>query len=448
MTAPTPRRSLGSLHATAVVIGAIIGVGIFLTPGKVAAVAGSPGGALMLWVTGGVIALAGALSMAEIGARYPTSGGEIVALQRMLGPLPAFLFGWCLLTAIQTGVLVIVTLFAAQNLGAALGAEWSPAVVSLVATAMLLALMVVNLLGVKQGAAAQTTTVALKLLALAGLTAVGAWVALGGEPVAPVAATPAPEVSAEVPWLAGLAACLFSYGGFHQVTWIGGEVRDPQRTLPRAILIGVAIVVVCYLAANLTYFRLLPFDTVTSSGTLAADAIGTVLPGWGRRLTAIALAVSAFGLANTLLLTSPRVYFALAQEGLFPRALGRLDGGRGVPAPAILAQGGLAVGLLWLAGGDRMDSLVNGVVFVDWIFHILACCGLMLVWRRGDPAPGYRTPLMPIPPLVFVLGSAVALGATFLDPEVRQSSLIGVAWVGAGCLVYAAMRARRRRPAP
>lgn len=444
---PAPRRTLGGLHATAVVIGAIIGVGIFLTPGKVAAVAGSPGGALMLWATGGVIALAGALSMAEIGARFPTSGGVVVALQKMLGPLPAFLFGWCLLTAIQTGVLVIVTLFAAQNLGAALGLEWSPPLVSAVATAMLAALMAVNLLGVKQGAAAQTTAVALKLLALAALAAVGAWVALGGEQAAPVelVAPVAPPAGAPVPWLAGLAAVLFSYGGFHQITWIGGEVRDPQRTLPRAILVGVVVVVACYLAANLSYFRLLPFDAVTGSETLAADAVGTVLPGWGRRLTAAALAVSAFGLANTLLLTSPRVYFALAQEGLFPRALGRLDGGRGVPAPAILLQGGLAVGLLWLAGGERMDQLVNGVVFVDWIFHILACIGLMLVWRRGDPAPGYRTPAMPIPPLIFVLGSLAALGATFLDPEVRQSSLIGVAWVGAGCLVYAGMRRRTAR---
>ena len=397
MPAPAPRRSLGGLHATAVVIGAIIGVGIFLTPGKVAAVAGSAEGALLLWAAGGVIALAGALSMAEIGARFPTSGGEIVALQKMLGPLPAFLFGWCLLTAIQTGVLVIVTLFAAQNLAPVLGIEWSANAVSGVATAMLASLMAINLLGVKQGAATQTTTVALKLLALAALTTVGAWVALGGEQanpvVVPTAPAPAPVASAAtgdaagVPWLAGLAACLFSYGGFHQVTWIGGEVRDPQRTLPRAILVGVVIVVLSYLAANLTYFGLLPFEAVTASTTLAADAVGTVLPGWGRRLTAAALAVSAYGLANTLLLTSPRVYFALAQEGLFPRALGRLDGGRAVPAAAIWLQGGLAIGLLWLAGGDRMDSLVNGVVFVDWIFHILACCGLILLWRRGQPSP-------------------------------------------------------------
>ncbi len=439
-----PRRSLGGLHATAVVIGAIIGVGIFLTPGKVAAVAGSAEGALLLWAAGGVIALAGALSMAEIGARFPTSGGEIVALQRMLGPLPAFLFGWCLLTAIQTGVLVIVTLFAAQNLAAAAGAGWEAGAVSGAATAMLAALMAVNLLGVRQGAAAQTTTVALKLLALAALTAVGAYVALGGEQAAPVAVPAATAAPAEgVPWLAGLAACLFSYGGFHQVTWVGGEVRDPQRVLPRAILVGVVIVVVSYLAANLTYFGLLPFEVVTASSTLAADAVGTVLPGWGRRITAAALAVSAFGLANTLLLTSPRVYFALAQEGLFPRALGSLDGGRAVPAAAIWLQGGLAIVLLWQAGGEAMDQLVNGVVFLDWIFHLLACAGLILVWRRGEPSPGFRAPAMPLPPLVFVLGTLVALGATFLDPAVRRSSLLGLVWVGAGCLVYFLVLRRR-----
>ncbi|RMH05153.1 MAG: APC family permease, partial [Planctomycetota bacterium] len=251
-----------------------------------------------------------------------------------------------------------------------------------------------------------------------------------------------PAHAGGAPWLAGLAACLFSYGGFHQVTWMGGEVREPRRTLPRAILFGVAAVVVTYLAANAAYFRLLPFAMVTASRTLAADAVGAVLPGWGRRLTAAALAVSAAGLANTLMLTSPRAYFALAREGLFPRVFGRLDPDRGVPAPAILLQGGLAVALLWLAGGDRMDQFVNGVVFTDWIFHILACVGLLLLWRRGEPSPGYRTPLMPLPPLVFVLGSGVALGATFLDPAVRRSSLLGVACLGAGALVFALTRRR------
>ncbi|RMH01049.1 MAG: amino acid permease, partial [Planctomycetota bacterium] len=164
-----PRRVLGLPSATAVVIGAIVGVGIFLTPGKVAAVAGSPGAAMALWAAGGVIALAGALSMAEIGARFPASGGEVLALKRLLGPLPAFLFGWCLILAIQTGVLVIVALFTADNLAAVGGAVWDPGTTAAVATALLVGLMAVNLLGVRQGAAAQNLAVVLKMLALAGI---------------------------------------------------------------------------------------------------------------------------------------------------------------------------------------------------------------------------------------------------------------------------------------
>lgn len=449
MPSPTPRPPLGGFHATAIVVGAIVGIGIFLTPGKVAAVAGSAGDAMLLWALGGVIALAGALSMAEIGARFPTSGGEIVALHRMLGPLPAFVFGWCLLSAIQTGVLVIVGLFAASNLAAVLGTSWGGTATALVATAMLGGLTVLNLLGARHGAVSQSALVVLKMSALAALAALGLWAALGGAiapSAAPAAATTSPTPA--VPWLAGLAAVLFSYGGFHQGTWVAGEVRDPQRTVPRAIIGGVVLVVAAYLAANAAYFALLPFDAVTRSTTLAADAVGTVLP-WGRRLTAAVLCASAFGIANTLLLTSPRVYFALAQEGLFPRALGRLDAARGVPAAAILLQGGLALGLLWLAGGERMNELVNGVVFVDWIFHLLACVGLILLWRRGGgPATGFRCPAMPLPPLIFVLGTLAALGATFLDPEVRRSSLIGVAWVLGGILLYGLVfGARRRRPA-
>lgn len=442
-SSPSLRRELGGLHATGIVLGAIIGVGIFLTPSKVAAQAGSAELALALWAIGGLIAMAGALCMAEVGARYPTSGGEIMALRYMIGRLPAFLYGWSLLTAIQTGVLVIIALFGAHNLGVLLGMEWGPTESAGAASAAIAGLAVLNLMGVRYGAWAQTLTSVFKVVVLAALAALGVWALFDG--LTPADAVPAtneiaPEdqaggLSLRV-FLAGIAATLFSYGGFHQVTWVGGEVRDPQRTVPRAIVIGVLLVVACYLAANWAYFSLLPFEQVTGSTSLAADAVGTRLPEVARRLTAFALCISAFGIANAQLLTTPRVYYSLAREGLFPKVLGELHHQSGVPRAAILLQTVLAISLLWLAGGDRMDQLVTGVVFIDWVFHILAVCGLFLVRRRGEDAPEYRTPWWPITPLIFLVGAIVGLGATFLDPKVRQASLLGVAWILVGIGVY------------
>ncbi len=451
---PSLRREIGGMHATGIVLGSIIGVGIFLTPSKVAAQAGSPGLALALWAIGGLIAMAGALCMAEVGARYPTSGGEIMALRYMVGRLPAFLYGWSLLTAIQTGVLVIIALFGAHNLGVLLGQEWGATESAVVASAAITALAVINLMGVRYGAWAQTLTSIFKVLVLAALTVLGVWAIFDGltpeaAQAAGAAASDTGSTDSGAPrgisvFLAGIAATLFSYGGFHQVTWVGGEVRNPQRTVPRAIVVGVLLVVACYLAANWAYFSLLPFEKVTESTSLAADAVGTRMPELARRLTALALCVSAFGIANAQLLTTPRVYFSLAREGLFPKVLGELHHSSGVPRAALILQTVLAIALLWIAGGDRMDQLVTGVVFVDWVFHILAVFGLFLVRRRGDAMPDYRTPWWPLPPIIFLGGAIIGLGATFLDAEVRQASMLGVAWILVGIVVYAWMQRKAK----
>jgi basic amino acid/polyamine antiporter, APA family len=451
------------MHATGIVLGSIIGVGIFLTPSKVAAQAGSPGLALALWAVGGLIAMAGALCMAEVGARYPTSGGEIMALRFMIGKLPAFLYGWSLLTAIQTGVLVIIALFGAHNLGVLLDQDWGATESAVVASAAIAGLAIINLMGVRYGAWAQTLTSAFKVLVLAALTVLGVWAIFDG--LTPEAAQSAGGATGGAAgnalgssgaagadgaprgitvFLAGIAATLFSYGGFHQVTWVGGEVRNPQRTVPRAIVIGVLLVIACYLAANWAYFSLLPFEEVTGSNSLAADAVGTRMPDLARRMTALALCVSAFGIANAQLLTTPRVYFSLAREGLFPKVLGELHHSSGVPRAAIILQTVLAIALLWIAGGDRMDQLVTGVVFVDWVFHILAVFGLFLVRRRGDAMPDYRTPWWPLPPVIFLGGAIIGLGSTFLDPAVRQASILGVAWILVGVIVYAWMQRKSR----
>lgn len=433
------RRALGPVHATGIVIGAIVGVGIFFTPAKVAAIAGSAGGAIGLWALGGLIALCGALSMAEVGSRFPESGGELVALRRLWGRLPSFLYGWSLIGAIQTGVLALIVLFGAKNLGVALGFEWSEHQVRLAATGMIVLLAGVNLLGVKPGAWVQTATSAVKVLLLLLLAALGAWALTRPSP--PIAAATPAIAATSVPWLAGLAATLFSYGGFHQVTWVGGEVRRPERTLPLAIVLGVLIVVATYLAANLAYFALLPAASVAASGSVAADAVATVLPTVGRA-AALALCISAFGVANAQVLTAPRAYFALAQEGLFPAALSRVDARRGVPNLAILLQAALAIAMLWAAVANSLEALVTGVVFVDWVFHMIVVAGLI---RAGRAGAGYRMPLWPLPAVLFIAGAGAGLGATFFDPAVRQASLLGCGWIALGALVFFAQEALKNR---
>jgi APA family basic amino acid/polyamine antiporter len=430
-----PQRVLGPMHATGIVIGAIVGVGIFFTPAKVAAIAGSAWGAMGLWALGGGIALAGAFAFAEIGKRYAESGGELVALRKMWGPLPAFLFGWSLIGAIQTGVLALIALFGARNLAVAFGVEWSGGATQLAASVIIALLAAINLAGVRPGAWIQTATSAVKLGLLAGLALLAAYVMV--VPRAAAGAGAATMPASEVPWLAGLAATLFSYGGFHQLTWVGGEVRRPERTIPIAILLGVGLVIFGYLAANAAYFQLLPAAEVARSNSVAADAIASIFPALGR-FTALALCVSAIGIANSQVLTAPRAYFALARDGLFPSRLAQLDARRGVPNAAILTQAGLAIAMLWLAGSDSLDKLTTGVVFLDWIFHMIAAAGLLRV--ASAASRGAR-----IAALAFVIGAGVGLGATFFDPAVRSASLIGCGWIALGCVVfYAAVRPRLR----
>lgn len=431
--AAAPNRVLGPVHATGIVIGAIVGIGIFFTPAKVAAIAGSAWSAMGLWALGGGIALAGAFAFAELGKRYAESGGELVALRKMWGPLPAFLFGWSLIGAIQTGVLALIALFGASNLAVALGAEWGVVETRIAASAIVALLAAINLLGVRPGAWIQTATSAVKLGLLGGLALLAIYVL--AVPRAEAAASAPPMPISTAPWLAGLAATLFSYGGFHQLTWVGGEVRRPQRTIPLAILLGVGLVIVGYLAANAAYFQLLPAAVVASSPSVAADAVASILPALGR-FTALALCVSAIGIANSQVLTAPRAYFALARDGLFPRRLAQLDERRGVPSLAILTQAGLAIAMLWAAGANSLDQLTTGVVFVDWIFHMIAAAGLL---RVASAAPrGAR-----IAALLFIVGAGVGLGATFFDPAVRKASLLGCAWIALGCVVFfAAVRPR------
>jgi APA family basic amino acid/polyamine antiporter len=426
-----------------VVIGAIIGVGIFFTPSKVAVLTGSGGMALAAWAGAGAIALCGALVFAELGARYQASGAQYQVLRDAYGPCPAFLFVFCNATAIQAGAAGIIAVICARNLMVVTGgdAEDSRGVLVL-ACGLIIGVIVANVAGVRWGARIQNLTVYAKVATLLALTATAA--AWGREPVLGSGGVAGAHSGAAVSgFLAALVPALFSYGGWQHALWISGEVREPRRNLPLAIVGGVSVTVAVYLLANWGYLRLLGSERVGASKALAADAVAVVWPETGRRLIAGAVAVSAFGVLNAQLLSGPRLVYGMARDGRFFRVFGVLSRS-GTPAAAIGLIGVMALGLLVAAGDGGVDTLLNGVVFIDGVFFAMTGAALFVLRRierrraagGQGRAEGFRVPWYPLVPLVFVLGDLGVVAGAYLDPTVRRAAYVGVAWIVAAAVVY------------
>lgn len=428
-------RVLGLWDATCVVVGAIIGVGIFFTPGDVARVTGSASGAMLAWGLGGVVALLGAFTFAELGRLRSVAGGQYHMLRDAYGHAPAFLFVFCNLTAVQAGAVAIIAILCAMNLGAALfGADPSGPWVLTVATLMTWALVAINVIGVRSGARLQDATVIAKLVILGALIAVALAIDPGrGAPVPPAAAgSPLGFVSL----FAGVTLTLFAYGGWQQGLWMSGEVVEARRAVPLAILVGVGIVIVAYLAANWAFLDLLGFDGVRDAKALAADAFSVAWPGVGRRVAAAAVAISAFGVLNAQLLTGPRLTWAMARDGQFFAPFARLHPRFETPAAAIVLLGGLSTVLLLGLGLDGTDVLTTGVVVVDAVFFALT--GLALpVLRRRVPGARRGPTWIDAAAITFALLELLAITGSVLEKNVRVVALTGLAWIGAGAVTWA-----------
>ena len=436
------RRELSGLDASAVVIGAIIGVGIFFTPSRVAQLAGSADLAMWAWVIGGLIAMLGALTFAELGALIPRAGGQYDVLRDAYGPATGFVYVVCNATAIQAGAIGIIALVCVDNLAVLIhGAPLDRWPTLGCAIGLTLGIALANAAGLRWGARIQNITVIAKLATLLAVTA-----------VALLASTPPPEPAPSSPTtlspLAAIAAALvpvlFSFGGWQQVLWMGGEVREPERNLPRAILGGVLVVVLVYLAANWAYLDLLGHAGVAGAKTLAADAVASVYAEPGRRAVALAVAISALGVLNAQLLTGPRLLFALARDKRFFPILGRVHATRGTPVPAIGLLSATAVILLLAAGADGIDRLLTGVVLVDAIFFALTgMASLVLIRRYPHRERPVRMPGFPWVPAAFGLAELGVVVGAWLDPEVRGAAFIGIAWMSAALVIYLV---RFRRP--
>jgi len=438
--APTYAPRLGLFSATMLVVGGIIGSGIFLNPAIVAQRAGTAGLTLGVWALGAVVALLGATIFAELGRRRPQAGGGYAYLRDAFGPLPAFLYGWALLLVIASGAIAAVAMTFAGYAGALVGAP--PAAQRPIALAAVALLTVVNVRGVAPGAVLQNVFTVLKLAALAALLA-AAFLAPSGGAGPVLAGNPPPALTPPVGALAlvravgtALVPVLFAFGGWQQTNFVAEELEAPERTLPRALGLGVALVVAVYLLANVAYLRALGVAGLAASHAPAADTMARAAGPAGRTLVAAGIAASTFGFLDLVILVSPRVYQAMARDGLFFAAFARLHPRYRTPAAAIVGQGAWAC-LLILVG--TYGRLLDYVTFADWIFFGLAAAALVVLRRRdargADAAGdrGFRAPLYPWSVAAFVLAAAyVVAGAVASNPaDAGRGALLLLAGVPA-----------------
>ena len=425
------RRALGPFDATMVVVGGIIGSGIFVVPAVVAQRLPTPGLVLAAWVAGGAIALAGAFAFAELGALFPRAGGQYVYLREAYHPFVAFLFGWASLLMIQGGGLAAVAITFAQYTLRLVG--WDPARAGIVAVVAIVVVAAVNCAGVKPGSRLLNVLVILKFVALGAL--------IGGGLLHPPAEGPKVAFPGSLPsatfgsFGAAMVPILFAYGGWQSVNLVAEETRDPRRTIPRALMIGMAIVIAVYLLANVVYLTVLGHSGLAYVETPAADAIQWIFGPGADRFISAAIAVSAFGFLDLTLLAQTRIYYAMGKDGVFFPALARLHPTFGTPILAIALQAGWGI-VLALTG--TYGELVDSVVFGDWIFFGLTVAAIF-VFRRRIPIstrePGsFQTPGYPVVPALFVAAAAVVVVSAVRTNPLRSG--IGIGLLAVGPLVY------------
>jgi len=432
-----PRR-LGLGSAVAVLVGTTIGSGIFRVPAGVAGTLGVPGPVIVAWVLGGVVALAGALTIAELAAALPRSGGVFTFLLETFGPLPAFLFGWSELTVIRASALGAIATIFAEYLGYFL--HFDPPTVRRVAAAAIVVIGCLNYAGVRAASAVMNVVTVAKFAAVAllGLLAFTAsegsaahftplWT--GGLPLSLIATA--------------LVPIMWTYDGWADLAFLGGEVRDPGRTLPRALILGTAAIVAVYLLLNAAYIYVVPLPEMAASKLVAATAAERIplLGGAGGAVVSALVMVSCFGTLNGSMMTGPRIFFAMADRGLFFPAIARVSPRFQSPSVAI----GLAtvLGVVYVLFND-FQQLADKFVLGIWPFYALAVAGVYVLRRTrpGLPRP-YRTLGYPVTPAIFLVASVgMVANALATDPV---NTGVTFAIVLAGVPVYAVWRVRSRK---
>jgi len=436
-------RRLGVFDTTMVVIGGIIGAGIFLNPAIVAQRVHTSPFILTTWGIGGAVALVGALCFAELGARRPQAGGGYIYLTEAFGPMPAFLYGWTFLFIINSGgiaaVAVTFALYAADLF------QLQTAFVKPLAVGLLVALGGVNYFGVRSGSITQNIFTVLKLLALATLIAAGIFFA--GNALHPVMQTATESIQGLDTIRAlgyALIPALFAYGGWQYSNNIASEIRDPERTIPKAMTVGIGVVVAVYVLANLSYLRVLGANGLASSLAPAADTMRAIMGPIGGALMGAGIVVSTIGFVNSGILSAPRMLQAMAADGLFFRFAAKLHPRYHTPA------GGIVIQTVWASAlvlSGTYGQLLDYVVFGDWIFFGLIVATVFR-YRRRDVASAhatYRAPGYPVLPALFDLVAAfVVVSVIWSNP---RNAILGVVLMALGVPAFLFWRRQNRAPA-
>ena len=452
-------RRLGVFSATTIIVGSMIGSGIFIAPSIMAGYVATPGTWLGLWLVGGGLTLLGALAYAELCAMMPHAGGQYVFLRAAFGEVTAFLYGWTLFLVIQTGFNAAVAIAFAKFLGGvglrvgetdlvlSLGG-WSLSRAQVVAVGVIAVLTWVNARGVRDGALIQNVFTVLKVGSIGLLVVLGFGSGKGSlshfTPLVGGALGPAGlKMGLLAAMGVAMSKALFAYDAWNTVTFVAEEVREPEKSLPRALVLGTVVTTLTYAAACAAYLYILPLGRMASvvENRVAADVAGVVLGGAGITLVSIAILISTFGCVNGLILGGARVLYAMARDGLFFRAAGRIDPVRHTPRGALLLQGVWSV-VLALSGS--YDRLLTYVTFASLAFNGLTVAGLFVLrrTRAGAPRP-YRAWGYPFTPAVYLVGAAFFLVYIFIGDPVDACAGIGI--VALGLPAYALFKRRAAR---
>ena len=441
MTAPPPpapalTRQLGLWSAVAVLIGSTIGSGIFRSPAGVTDKLPGPLPLLAVWVAGGLFALCGALTLAELTGAFPHTGGAYVFIREGWGRCTAFCFGWAELVLIRAASLGAISTTFAEYLLRVLGydasAEPYRSSVHYVAAVAIALTATFNYLGVRWGSLVQNITTLAKyggllfivLLAFAiGLPRTGGY-------FTPAAPTGSFHIAA---FGLALVSVLWAFDGWADLSFVAGEVKDPRRTLPRAIILGTSLVIVIYLLANVAYLAVMPVGEIRHSRLVAADVAQRLIGAPGVILVATTVMLSTFGTLNGTLLTAPRIFFAMADDGLFFRKVAAVHPKYGTPYVSILLTTGLGIVFVMLRTFEQLaDTFVTAIV----PFYALAVASIFVLRRRADYDPPFKVPLYPVVPALFIVATCFLLGNAILDPSSRWGTVAVLGIILLGVPVY------------
>jgi APA family basic amino acid/polyamine antiporter len=426
------KRTMGVVAASAIVAGIILGTSIFVQPSEISRLVPNVPAMMAVWLFAGLLTLCGAMACAELASAFPETGGVYVFLREGISPLAGFLWGWAMFWIMHSGIIAAIAVIVARYVGyfVPLGDRG----VQAVAIGVILALSGVNYFGVRQGSAVQTALTSAKVLALA-LIFVFVFAIAGSGHIAPVTAVHEPLPGPRA-FLLAMIAGLFAFGGWHMVTYTAGETRSADRTIPRALLIGTLVVTACYLGLNAAYLRVLPLQQMITSQRVAADAANALAGRWGGSIVSALVILSGASAVNGVILSGPRVYFAMAEDGLAFKWLAAIHSRFRTPYLGLLAQ---AIWASVLVATGTYRALFTRVVFTEWIFFALMVVGIFRLRQRPGYAPAFRVWGYPVVPALFVAACTVIVCNQIVAAP--RDSAVGLLFVVAGWPFYKRIRA-------